>query len=301
MHPIVVRNVSKTYPSKRGPIKALDRATFHVKEGEVFGLLGPNGAGKTTLINMMLNLLTPDKGDVRIFGQRPGPAVLSKLNTIAGGSQFHWAMPISEILAFFAKVYQIEHPNERIQELASLLQIEHLMDRKFRWLSTGEKLRISFAKALLNKPRLLLMDEPTLGMDPDIARNVRKEIQRMNKEDGTTILLTSHYMHEVEQLCDRIAFLYEGRIVDIGKVKEVKLKHFATYDVIMTLNKAPSAVLVEKHGLRVKENKVRATLKSEDALSILLAEVHKAGYRVKDIALKKPTLEDYFIKIMRKQ
>jgi len=122
----------------------------------------------------------------------------------------------------------------------------------------------------------------------------------MNKE-GLTILLTSHYMHEVEQLCDRIGFIYKGEIIDIGEVKEVKLKHFGTYDIILTLNKKPSAAFVKANKLEVKGNRVRATLKGEEALSTLLARTHKAGYKIKDLALKKPTLEDYFIKMLREQ
>jgi len=299
MHPISVRDISKSFMTKKGPIPALKKVSFVVKEGEIFGLLGPNGAGKTTLINIMLNLLTPDDGRVRIFGQKPGPGVASIINVVSGGSQFHWALTPNQILKYYAELYDIKDPDKRIAELASLLEISDLMENKFGWLSTGEKLRVSFAKALLNKPKLLLLDEPTLGMDPDVARKVRREMRRLN-EEGTTILLTSHYMHEVEQLCDRIAFLYQGEIVDIGEVKDVKLKHFTTYDIVLTLNKRPSRAFAEMHGLRVKEDVVRATLDSEEALSRLIAAVHTAGYKIRDIGMKKPTLEDYFIKVIKK-
>ncbi len=301
MNPITVSNVSKTFIIKNTEIKALSNVSLEVKQGEVFGLLGPNGAGKTTLINMMLNLLTPDEGNVTILGQPPSPDVLRQINVVAGGSQFHWAMTPRDVLNFFANIYNIPNKKERINELVTLLKLEHLLDRKITWFSTGERLRVAFAKALLNKPKLLLMDEPTLGLDPDVARNVRNEVQRLNKEEGMTILLTSHYMHEVEQLCDRIAFIYEGKIVDVGEVKEVKLKHFATYDIILTLDKKPTAAFAKEHGLQVKGNRVRATLHDEDAMSTLMAEVHKAGYLVKDISIKKPTLEDYFIKVLGEQ
>ena len=301
MNPIVVTNVSKTFGKKDQKFKALSNVSLEVKEGEIFGLLGPNGAGKTTLINVMLNLLIPDEGEVRILGEKPIPDVLNKINVVAGGSEFHWALTPTDILKFFAKIYQVPNGQERINELAELLEIKHLMNRKVSWFSTGERLRVAFAKALLNKPKLLLMDEPTLGLDPDIARNVRNEVERLNKEEGTTILLTSHYMHEVEQLCDRIAFIYKGRIVDIGEVKEVKLKRFATYDVILTLNKKPTAKFVKENKLEAKGNRVRATLHDEEAMSTLLAETHLAGYLVKDVSIKKPTLEDYFIKVLGEQ
>ncbi len=301
MNPITVSNVSKTFIIKNAEIKALSNVSLEVKQGEIFGLLGPNGAGKTTLINVMLNLLTPDEGEVKILGETPNPDVLRQINVVAGGSQFHWAMTPRDVLNFFANIYNIPNKKERINELVKLLKLEHLLDRKITWFSTGERLRVAFAKALLNKPKLLLMDEPTLGLDPDVARNVRNEVQRLNKEEGMTILLTSHYMHEVEQLCDRIAFIYEGKIVDVGEVKEVKLKHFATYDIILTLDKKPTTAFAKEHGLQVKGNRVRATLHDEDAMSTLMAEVHKAGYLVKDISIKKPTLEDYFIKVLGEQ
>ncbi len=301
MNPISIKNVSKTFKSKKHEIKALQNVSFEVKKGEIFGLLGPNGAGKSTLINIMLNLLLPDEGSVEILGEKPGPNILRRINVVAGGSEFHWALTPNDILAFYAKVYQVPNPKERIQELVNLLKIESLMDRKFSHFSTGERLRVAFAKALLNKPELLLMDEPTLGLDPDVARQVRNEVQRLNKETGMTILLTSHYMHEVEQLCNRIAFIHKGKIADIGDVKSVKLKHFGSYDIILHLDQKPTAAFAKQHNLTVKEKKVRATLTSEDALSTLLAGIHEAGYRVRDIAMKKPTLEDYFIKILGEQ
>ncbi len=301
MNPIVVSNISKTFKSKGKDIQALKNVSLEVKPGEIFGLLGPNGAGKTTLINIMLNLLLPDEGSVSILGEKPSPEILNKINVVAGGSEFHWALTPNDILAFYSEIYNIPNPKERVQELVQMLKIEHLMDRKFSWFSTGERLRVAFAKALLNKPKLLLMDEPTLGLDPDAARQVRKEVQRLNREEGMTILLTSHYMHEVEQLCNRIAFIYKGQIVDTGDVKSVKLKHFGTYDIILHLDKKPNAAFAKKHNLSVKENRLRATLSSEDALSDLLAAIHEAGYKIRDIAMKKPTLEDYFIKVLGEQ
>ena len=301
MQPLTISNVSKTFKTKTGPVNALNNISLAIEEGEIFGLLGPNGAGKSTLINIMLHLLLPDTGEVRILGQKPGPEVLRQINIVAGGSAFHWNSTPNDILNFYSKIYGIDKPAQRIQELASLLRIEPLMNRKFSWFSTGERLRVAFAKALLNKPKLLLMDEPTLGLDPDVARTVRKEVQRLNKEESTTILLTSHYMHEVEQLCSRIAFIYKGSIVDIGRVKDVKLKHFGTYELIAKLNKKPSVKFLNEHSLKLNRTTIRATLSEEDELTTILASIHEAGYSILDIEVKKPTLEDYFIKISEEQ
>ncbi len=300
MIPLSVSHVNKTFPGKETPIKALEDVSFALEDGEIFGLLGPNGAGKTTIINIALNLLRPDSGEVRVLDSKPGPDVLRQINLISGGAQFHWAQTPRDILTFFCKAYGITDREQRIKEVMQKSQIEHLHNRKFSWLSTGEKLRVSFAKALLNRPRLLLMDEPTLGLDPDVARQVRKEVQELNKS-GTTILLTTHYMHEVEQLCDRIAFIYKGRIIDLGRVKDVKLKHFGTYDILLTLSKKPTAALLREYDFTAKGNKVKATVEREDALSEILHGVHEAGYKVVDMHVKKPSLEDYFVKITGEQ
>jgi ABC-2 type transport system ATP-binding protein len=301
MDPLIVTNVSKTFPTKNGEVKALQDISFEVKRGEIFGLLGPNGAGKTTLMNVMLNLLTPDTGSVTILCEKPGPKVFSRINLIAGGSEFHWALQPKDILNFYATIYQIKNPQKKIAELVKLLKIEDLMERKFSWLSTGERLRVAFAKALLNDPTLLLMDEPTLGLDPDVAKQVRKEILRLNKEKGMTILLTSHYMQEVEQLCDRIAFISKGKIIDIGEVKEVKLKHFSTYDVKIRLDKKAAKGEFNIHGCKVNGDKMSVTLKDEESLSELLSQIHQQGYKIKDIEVSKPTLEDYFIKVANRK
>jgi len=300
MHPIVLKNISKTFYTKNKEIHALKNVNLEVEEGEMFGFLGPNGAGKTTLINIMLNLLTPDTGSVQILGKAPSGDVLKQINVVAGGSMFHWALRPSDILKFYAQIYQVKNPLNRIQELASMFKMEHILERKFGYLSTGEKLRVAFAKSLLNEPKLLLMDEPTLGLDPDVARHVRKEVQRLNQQ-GTTILLTSHYMHEVEQLCNRIAFIYKGQIIDVGRVKDITRKHFGTYDVFILLDKAPSKMFLNAHKLDSRGKTIKATYSDEDELSKLLVCVHKAGYSVMDITVKKPNLEDYFIKILGQQ
>jgi len=302
---IVIQHVSKSFRWRGASIHALDAVNFSVAQGEIFGLLGPNGAGKSTLLNILMNLLLPDEGAVRILGKNPSQdrSVLEHMGFVAPDAEFHYALNARDILTFYAKSYGVPlaEREQRIAHLLDFFGLKNIADRRFHVLSTGERMRLRFAKALINNPKVLLLDEPTLGLDPDMAVHLRKEIQRINKELGVTILLTSHYMHEVEQLCSRIAFICQGKIIDLGTVQEVKLKHFVTYDVFITLAAVMDKRFLEKLGLRVHGNKCKITLKEEQDLSELLAKLHEQGYRVRDLKIKRPTLEDYFIKVTGEQ
>ncbi len=226
---IEVHNVSKRFREDGAYFYALDRVSLKIRKGEIFGLLGPNGAGKSTLLNIMMHLLLPDTGKVLVFGKKPGMEIYQRVGFVSGEAKFHWALKARDVLNFYSMVYGMPkmEKEKRIKDVAGLFGIKDIMEKKVEVLSTGERMRLSFAKALLNRPELLLLDEPTLGLDPGIAIRIRKEIRKINRELGTTILLTSHYMQEVEQLADRIAFLHKGRILEQGRISRLKTKHLA--------------------------------------------------------------------------
>ncbi len=224
---IEINNVGKLFKSDGKKFSALEGVSFSVKKGEIFGLLGPNGAGKTTLINILTGLLVPDEGSVTIMGKdvvRHRNDILERMNAVSGDSKFHWLLTSKEILRFYFSAYNVpkHERQERMQHLVDMFEIEGIMNKKFSWLSTGERMRLILAKSLINRPEVLLLDEPTLGLDPDIAIKTRNLILKVNKKYKTTILLTSHYMKEVEELCDRIAFIQKGKITDIGKISDLK-------------------------------------------------------------------------------
>jgi ABC-2 type transport system ATP-binding protein len=300
---IEIANVSKKFKERGKWFWALRDVSFDVKPGEIFGLLGPNGAGKTTLLNILVGILTPDAGSIRVLGADPiaAPAVLEQMNFISGQTRFHWALLAQDVLNFYAAAYGLQPKarKKRIARLVEFFDLRGILKRKFDVLSTGEKRRLVFAKALLNRPKLLLLDEPTLGLDPDMAIKLRKEIKRINKKLGITILLTSHYMHEVEQLADRIAFIYRGRIIDIGGVELVKMRKFARYDVILRVAKVFDRAFLRKAGFRVIGRELRTSLGYGESLSELLNLLAKRRYKLLDIHVKKPSLEDYFIKIVK--
>ncbi len=222
-------NLKKTYISKITglPIFALKGATLAVEKGEIFGILGPNGAGKTTLLNCLSLLLKPDEGSVKLFGVdalKFHGKLRSRLNMSSGNSNFPWCMTVREILRFYGMLYGLGFGKLKIKvpELLDLLSLESFADRRFDELSTGTKQRLALAKALINDPEILFLDEPTIGLDPDVSIKLRAFIQKLNREKKITVLLTTHYMGEAEQLAHRIAFIRQGRILALGTPAELK-------------------------------------------------------------------------------
>lgn len=314
MKAIEISNVSKIYRSgwkmakpfspisKKKDFYALKDINLSIEKGEIFGLLGPNGAGKTTLLNMLIGLLYPDSGEAKVLGEKPynNRDVLEKMNYISGETRFHWSLYVVDVLNYYGMSYGIpkKEREKRIESLINFFEIGHIRNKKFAWLSTGERMRLVFAKALINNPKVLLLDEPTLGLDPDIAIKVRKEIKKVNKEFGTTILLTSHYMDEVEKLADRIAFIYKGKIIDMGSVESVKLNKFDTYEVVFQIDKIRDKNKLKTFGFKISGNKISKNMLYNEDLTQLLSKVSELGYRIYDIQTKRPTLEDYFVKIV---
>jgi len=302
MDAINVEDVSKTFKLKGKKVGALKDVSLRIKKGEIFGLLGPNGAGKTTLLNILIKLLSPDSGRVEILGEdiRKNNRILEQVNFVSGESKFHWVLTAEDILYFYGKSYNLKPDvmEKRIERMIDFFGIKGVRKRKFVQLSTGERMRLRLAKAMLNHPTILLMDEPTLGLDPSIAIKVRDEIKRVNKKFGTTVLLTSHYMNEVEELADRIAFIHEGEIVDMGTVEKIKRKRFDWYDVEIKVKKVMDKSFLKKNGFQVKGRTLKKRLRTKENLSEVLSLMHKKGYKVLDVEARRPSLEDYFIKIL---
>lgn len=222
---IEIRNISKKFKSDGKSFYALKNVSLNIEQGEIFALVGPNGSGKTTLMNIITGVLIPESGYVKIMGTdvQKDRSIVERISLVSSGTRFHWALNTGDVLNFFGRAYGIE-PSERekrIKHLTKFFDLRKILDRRFDALSTGERVRLVFAKSLLNEPQVLLMDEPTLGLDPDMALRLRAEIKRINKKFGTTIFLTSHYMKEIENLSGRVAFIYKGQIKKIDKTKNV--------------------------------------------------------------------------------
>jgi ABC-2 type transport system ATP-binding protein len=205
----------------------LDRFNFSLHEGEVLGLLGANGAGKTTAMNMLLGLTLPTSGSITVFGkdlQKHRVDILRDVNFSSAYTSLPGNLRVWQNLRVFARIYGVKNPKQKIAQLLDLLEITYLKDRVTGQLSAGESTRVNLCKALLNDPKLLLLDEPTASLDPDIADKVRKFVRKMQREMGIAILYTSHNMRDIEEVCDRVIFLHKGKVVQEGTPEEIKAR-----------------------------------------------------------------------------
>ncbi|CAI9085993.1 ABC transporter ATP-binding protein [Candidatus Methylacidiphilum fumarolicum] len=217
---IEVKNLRKDF----GKLVAIDQISFSIMESEIVGFLGANGAGKTTLIYLLLGLLTPSSGIIRIFGFCPISArneILSFSNFASGYISLPSNLTVRENLLVFARLYRVKEPELKIDFLLDLLEITHLQHKVTGFLSAGELTRVCLCKALLNDPKLLFLDEPTAGLDPSIADKVCELLLELRKKSGVTIIYTSHNMRDVERLCDRIIFMKSGKIITQGIPLEI--------------------------------------------------------------------------------
>ena len=221
---IKVINLNKSYGKK----EAVKNINFEIKENEIVGLLGPNGCGKTTTIGMILGLLKPSSGEVLINGlkiEENRIDILQKINFISPYIELPKKLTVKQNLIVYGKLYSIKNLNNKIDYLVSKLRLENLLNRITGELSSGQKNRISLAKAIINDPVVLLLDEPTASLDPEIGDFVRTFLENYKKEKKVSILLASHNMDEVTRLCSSIMMMKNGSIIDEGKPKDLIKKH----------------------------------------------------------------------------
>ena len=218
MFAVSAKDLQITYPNG---VKALRGVSLDVQKGEIFGVLGPNGAGKTTLLNIIATLLVPQTGQVEILGLSAlnhAKDARGRMNLCSGNANFAWSLTVRENLRFYGMLYGLSKParEKKINELITAFSLEQYADRRFDEVSTGTKQRMALAKSMINDPELLLLDEPTVGLDPDMALRVRRHIADYHERTGCTVLLTTHYMPEAQMLCGRIAFVRDGQILALG-------------------------------------------------------------------------------------
>ena len=212
---IEVINLSKSYKTK----KAVNNISFKIDENEIVGLLGPNGCGKTTTIGMILGLLKPTSGQVLINGkniENNKISILHKMNFISPYIELPKKLTVKQNLIVYGKLYNIQNLNERINFLSEKLRLGDLLDKITGELSSGQKNRVSLAKALINDPTVLLLDEPTAALDPETADFIRTFLEKLREEKKISVLLASHNMDEVKRLCNSVMMMKDGNIVDGG-------------------------------------------------------------------------------------
>ncbi|RMH31551.1 MAG: ABC transporter ATP-binding protein [Nitrospirae bacterium] len=217
---VEVRNLSKRFNG----FTAVDHISFDIAEGEIVGLLGPNGAGKTTTIHMLLGLITPTTGTIRMFGMdlaRHREAVLRYVNFSSTYISMPYSLTVEENLRVIAKLYGLRHVQQKIDDVVKKLEMEDIRHKLTRKLSSGQMSRLTLAKAVMTEPKVLFLDEPTASLDPDIANKIKAILKDIRRSERLSILYTSHNMKEMEEMSDRIIFLQRGRIVAEGTAQEV--------------------------------------------------------------------------------
>ncbi len=276
---IEAKGVKKFYKGK-AVLKGVD---IDIKAGEIFGLLGPNGAGKTTLISIFATLIVPDEGSVKVLGYdifKHSQKIRRMVNITSGNPNFPWSLTVKENLNYYAMLYGIPKSSrkKKVEELISLFELDEYENTRFDELSSGLKQRLNLAKSLINDPKILFLDEPTIGLDPDIAIKTRKLIKDIHEEKGITIVLTTHYMKEAEQLCDRIAFINRGRIISSGKKED-----FISGEKILKIKYMRDGKIFEKE---FKAGEIRKIL-------------NKIKGEIVDIEILEKNLEDVFLELSK--
>tara|TARA_B100001248_G_C27273725_1_gene404340 strand:- start:50 stop:781 length:732 start_codon:yes stop_codon:yes gene_type:complete len=222
---IQIKNLSKNYNN----YLAVNKINFDIDKNKTVGLLGPNGCGKTTTIGMMLGLVTPSEGEIKIENKNINTfkrdQILNRFNFASPYVELPKKLTVRQNLEIYGRLYGIKNLKNRINEISGDLDIKNFFERKTGELSSGQKNRVSLAKSLINNPEILLLDEPTASLDPDIGDFIRSYIQYYKSKNKVTILLASHNMSEVERLCDSVIMMKKGKIVDSGTCKELIKKH----------------------------------------------------------------------------
>ena len=298
---------------------ALDKLNLGIRPGELFGLLGPNGSGKTTTIKCLSTILIPDEGRAIVNGfdtQKETSMVRASLGMVVGGERtLYWKLTARDNLMYFASLYKMQrkHAKQRVEELLEEMQLSDRADERLEDYSTGMRQKVAIARALLHDPQILLLDEPTLGLDPGFARQIRKQIKELSQKQGKTVLLTTHYMDEADQLCDRVAFINNGKIVAVdtpnrlkAMVKEKELVEVAVYrppaDIENHIRKLLPDAEIVKLVPGDEDQGEPSTIKiiggtPEEQMGKVIDALRQQNIRIEGLNVGVPTLEDVFIKL----
>jgi ABC-2 type transport system ATP-binding protein len=311
---IKAEGISKTFRSgwwgKRQK-EALKGVDLQIEEREIFGILGPNGAGKTTLLSILCTLLLPDRGNVHILGMdslHDGHQIRKRVNVVSGNANFLWSLTVKENLHYYGMLYGLTG-KEREKKVETLIDIFNLAEHRnipFDELSTGTKQRLSLAKSLINDPEVLFLDEPTVGLDPDVSIRIREEILSIHKERGMTVLVTTHNMKEAEYLCGRIAFLKEGKILTTGTAESLKrMVRIGDRIKIEFRGRIQEDELLRAEGVinfTISDNLCEIVVDDgERRLGSLIAILSQGDIQIKKVSLGQTDLEDVFVEFAKSE
>ena len=306
--PVEAKGICKIYKSFLGSrTTVLHNISLDIEAGEIFGLLGPNGSGKTTLISIFSTLIYPERGSLFILGmdaRRDSNEIRKVINISTAKPNFPWSLTVQENLRHYGMLYGLYGSalSRTVEDQIDAFELSEFRDMKFENLSTGLKQRLSLAKAMLNHPRLLFLDEPTTGLDPDISIKTRLLIKRIHQEQNISVVLSTHYMPEAQMLCDRIAFLRKGQIVALDTPRNLK-KHLGLGEKVVVSYEGPVDIAALERlpgvlGIRAEKGRLEIVIdRNEDSLDRIVKLFCQA--RILDITIKEPDLEDVFLELAR--
>ncbi|MBU1120934.1 MAG: ABC transporter ATP-binding protein [archaeon] len=304
---ISVKDISKSFHGT----KVLDKVSFSIRDGEIFGLLGPNGAGKSTLTKIILGLVKEDSGSIKfnLNGNLDEQEKKSLISLVPQEESFFKDFTVKQNILFFASLYGINSNDESIKGLIEWLNLKKFEDKKAIHLSGGYRKLLNIACSLVNNPRIIFMDEPTVGLDPSIRRELWGIILGLN-ESGKTIVLTTHYMREAEELCDRTAVINEGKVLVVDAPKKLIKSYGGVKVFVFTLSSKPSPALISSikalipnSSIKAIQNKLIISVSEEEAL-VDIAKLSRiiggAGFNVQEFTLKEPGMEEVFLHLVEK-
>lgn len=310
-------SVKSLFNRKYDIVKAVDDISFHVPKGEILGFIGANGAGKSTTIKMLTGILTPTSGSIQINGQVPyknRKKYVKEIGVVFGQrTQLWWDLPLVETFSVLKQIYQVEDKafNERMGLLNEVLELEDFIKSPVRTLSLGQRMRADLAASLIHNPKVLFLDEPTIGLDVAVKNNIRKAITQINEQEKTTIILTTHDLNDIESLCKRIVMIDKGKIMYDGSLTQMKSQFGKYREVNMSLfNNEQLEKLnfianfkVEDDDIKVNRSKEKITvtfnaekISISDMLSYILANVS-----VKDLSVNDVNIEEIVCRMYGKE
>jgi ABC-2 type transport system ATP-binding protein len=298
MPAIAFQEVGKTYTGARGVLRALDGVSFSIEQGEFFGLLGPNGAGKTTLISVLAGLVRATQGTVKVMGHdvvADYAAARMALGIVPQELVFDPFFSVRETLRIQSGYFGITHNDAWIDEILAELGLADKANANMRQLSGGMKRRVLVAQALVHRPPVIVLDEPTAGVDVELRQTLWHFISRLNRE-GHTVLLTTHYLEEAEALCSRIAMLKQGRVVALDKTSALLAGTASTMLRFKTDSVLPPALAAQA---RITGRMVQVKARDAAEVESLLAALRGGGVKVEDLEIGRADLEDVFLDIMQ--
>jgi ABC-2 type transport system ATP-binding protein len=308
-HAIEVRGLSRYF----GEIKAVDRVTYTVEPGEVFGVLGPNGSGKTTMVRLLNGVLAPTEGEARVLGLDPttrGPEVRKQTGVLTETPSLYERLTARDNLLLFGRLYDVPESRltARVTEMLELFDLTARADDRAGGFSKGMKQRLALARALVHEPQVLFLDEPTAALDPEASQQVTTLIEQLSSQGGRTVFLATHNLDEAQRLCDRVAVVNQGRLLAVGTPAELARDLWSARWLDIELQSAPQPTAIEAlrgmdwiHEVVSDDTHLALQIANDDMTPLVVAELVRLGGQIMRVNPREHSLEEVYFELQKRQ